>query len=419
MLINFQVANYKSIMDSTVINFEASSLTELQEENVIGRQRINLLKSIILNGANASGKSKILDAFAFVRDMVLNSATDRKVTAQINTEPFLLNLDSLAKPSRFELEFHLGEKRYRYGFLADEKEIHQEWLLEVRASTLKEVFIRANDEFHINEKKFQGSDGLAQRTRKNALFLTVAAQWNVGLAEEISGWFDSIYIVNGMEDNQYKSLTTKMVQQDEYKDRINNLIREADLGIKEIQIVEGSDEDLNRYIKLLGEGLSDTFLRNLGRRDNSVFTVHNVYDSNGSPVSDTTFPMKSKESEGTKKFYNLAGLLIDAIEKGRLVVFDEMDARLHSLLTRAIVLLFNCKDNRNGGQLLAVSHDSTLMDNQLLRRDQIYFVEKDQQEATRITSLAEFKVRKDSPYSKNYLEGKYGGIPFIDNLEVN
>ena len=127
--------------------------------------------------------------------------------------------------------------------------------------------------------------------------------------------------------------------------------------------------------------------------------------------------MDDQESEGTKKYFNLVGVFITALQENRLVVIDEFDARLHTLLTKSILKLFNSPQTKSKAQLLVASHDTALLDRNLLRRDQIYFVEKNKFGATEVTSLVEFKPRKESPYDKNYLEGKYGAIPFIDGLE--
>lgn len=134
-------------------------------------------------------------------------------------------------------------------------------------------------------------------------------------------------------------------------------------------------------------------------------------------MGDDLFNLDQQESEGTKKFYNLAGMFVDAVRSGSLIIVDELDARLHSLLTKAILQMFNSKIVQSEAQLLAVCHDTALLDKSQLRRDQIYLVEKDVLSATRVANLVEFKVRKEARYYKNYLEGKFGAIPFVENFE--
>lgn len=415
MLIYFKVGNYKSIKEPIVINFTAAAINEHQESNVLAREKNNLLKSVILHGPNASGKSKIIDALKFFRQFILHSAQDRHSTADIPTEVFELNSSTLNQPSFFETEFLIGKKTYRYGFEADTKYIHKEWLLEVKVTTESPIFLRIEQEFQINAKKFINADGLEKRTRKNALFLSVADQWNVPLAEDIIAWYDSIYIVNGLKDADFKTESTKMLKDSRYEDLINNMIRKADLGINSLEVINSPDEyQMLRFMNSSYDFDINTVNKNL----NSIAALHNVYNDNGEVVNVAHFSIEKKESEGTQKFYNLSGIFLQAIMHGKLIIMDEMDARLHTLLTKAIIHLFNNADVKSGAQLLAVSHDTALLDGDILRRDQIYFVEKDSFSATKVTSLAEFKVRKETPYAKNYLEGKYGAIPFIENLET-
>lgn len=163
---------------------------------------------------------------------------------------------------------------------------------------------------------------------------------------------------------------------------------------------------------------NEEYFKNIPTEPEIVYAIHNVYDGDGNITATTAMLMEQNESEGTKKFYNILGSLLYAVKNGYFVVIDEMDARFHTLLTKAIIRLFNSAEVKTGSQLFAVSHDTAVMDNELLRRDQIYLVEKNNVAATQAVNLVEYKsARKETPISKNYLEGRYGGIPFIDNLE--
>lgn len=411
MLVYFKVGNYKSIKDPIVINFSAAAINDHSDTNIFKKGKSDLLKSVVLYGSNASGKSKILDALVFFRWYIINSATETHIKQPIATEPFLLNTRTRNEPSFFEAEFFVKQNRYRYGFEADEKSIKKEWLLEVKATTSKPLFLRINQEFEITSAKFPGGQGLEKRTRKNALFLSVAAQWNAPLAEQIVDWFSSIYTVHGMMDDHFKSLTTGFLKEDGYSKVIKELIQHADLGINSLETPDMGEMD-EAILESLPADLREKY-----RERKPVFATHNVYDDHGNVIEETPFNMMTVESEGTRKFYNLSGLLADAVINGRLVIADELDARLHTLLTRAIIKLFNSEQLRTEAQLLAVSHDTALLDRTLLRRDQIYFVEKDRVGATQVATLVEYKARKEAPYDKNYLEGKYGAIPFIEDFE--
>ena len=416
MIVYFKVGNYKSIKDPVVINFTATSIGEHYESNVIKTDKDELLKTVMLYGPNASGKSKILDALVFLRWSVLNSATDRHSHERINTEAFALNTTGKEQPSFFEAEFIVGKIKYRYGFEADVEAVRKEWLMEIKATTSNVLFLRIEQDFKI-ENKFAEARGLEKRTRRNALFLSVAAQWSVPRAENIAGWFDSIYTVHGMMDSFYAGMTTSMLNEKPYDRMINDLMREADLGINSLYALDMPEQVREDILRNAPPELLDGYKERLSNNRKAVFAMHNVFNDEGTVKDEVAFGMDSVESEGTRKFFNLSGVFVHAALSGRLVVIDEFDARLHTLLIKAIIRLFNSAELQSGAQLFAVSHDTALLDKELLRRDQIYFVEKTNVGATQVTTLVEYKPRKESPYFKNYLEGKYGAIPFITQFE--
>jgi AAA15 family ATPase/GTPase len=405
MLVYFKVRNYKSIKEQVTISFAATSVTEHQESNVMEKGKLKLLKSVLLYGPNASGKSKILDAFVTYRQLILGSTLTHS-TRLLPMFPFKYSLDTLEQPSSFESEFIIDNKRYRYGFEADRVKVISEWLLEVKATTESYIFLRMGQEFKVNYKKFVNAENLEQRCNPNALFLSVGDQWNVELAKDIYKWFDGMYNISGLSDIQHQSRTNELIENPEYREIINNMMRHADLGINSIDVVR-SKVDWN-----------EEYFKNIPTESETVYAIHNVYDGDGNITATTAMHMEQNESEGTKKFYNILGSLLYAVKNGYFVVIDEMDARFHTLLTKAIIRLFNSAEVKTGAQLFAVSHDTAVMDNELLRRDQIYLVEKNNVAATQAVNLVEYKsARKETPISKNYLEGRYGGIPFIDNLE--
>jgi AAA15 family ATPase/GTPase len=417
MLVYFKVGNYKSVKNPLVINFAASSITELKGSNTLKKNKKEFLRSVLLYGANAGGKSKIIEALVFFRYFILSSAGDRTSKAFIGTEAFALNTDTRNAPSFFEAEFIIDKATFRYGFEADEREVKKEWLLQVKATTVKPYFLRIGQNFDIDHKRFENTERLEEKTRPNALFLSVADQWNAPLGQKIINWFDSIYTVHGMMDHLYKEATTEMLKDSRYQRIINSLMQTADLGINSIEAMK-IPEDLKALVfENFPESEKENIRRNMEEDPTPIVTYHDLYDQSGKVVERVPFALKSHESEGTRKYYNLIGILLIAVLEGRLVIIDELDARMHTLLTKAILQLFNSDEIHSDAQLLAVSHDTALLDSKQLRRDQIYFVEKDNFGSTRVISLIEYKVRKESPFDKNYLEGKFGGIPFIKNLD--
>ncbi|MFA9189445.1 ATP-binding protein [Flavobacterium sp. FBOR7N2.3] len=417
MIVYFKVGNYKSINEPITLNFNASSISEHSESNLIENEKTVLLKSMLLYGHNASGKSKILDAIDYFKWFINNSATEKQSADEIDVEPFRLLESSSKKPSFFEMSFIIGKTTFRYGFEADDKKVHKEWLLETKIKKETPVFLRINQEIDVDYKKFENSDNLEKRTRKNALFLSVASQWNVKKAELIDQWFDSIFNIHGMDDRDYRDITIGLLNNEKYSNMIRKFIQKADLGISKIDIID-VPFTFDEIKDSIPENMRDRIRANFEKKKTTaLISGHNKYNDNNEVIGIEHFVFDKSESEGTMKYFNLIGLLITAILENRVVIIDEFDARLHSLLSKAIIKLFNSSKIKTKAQLLVATHDTALIDRDLLRRDQIYFIEKDFRGASKATSLVEFKPRKESPYDKNYLDGKYGGIPFINDLE--
>ncbi|MBY8963275.1 AAA family ATPase [Flavobacterium sp. D11R37] len=417
MILYFKVANYKSISEPVILNFNASSIEQYEDSNVIYANDSRLLKSILLYGHNASGKSKILNAIDYFKWFINNSATESQAGDEIEVEPFKLSELYKGKPSLFEMGFIIGKTKYRYGFEADTKKIHKEWLLENKIKKEYPVFLRINQEFDIDFKRFENSDSLSKRTRENALFLSVAAQWNVKKAQIIDKWFNKIFNIHGIDDRNYRKVTIDLLNNDKYSNLVNKFIQRADLGISNIDFFEipfTFEEIKESFPENMREMARETF----ESESKAIISIHSRFNGKNEFSGLEPFVFDRAESDGTKKYFNIIGILITAILEGRIVIIDEFDARLHSLLSKAIIKLFNSNQIKSKAQLLVASHDTALLDNEMLRKDQIYFVEKDFKGASKVTTLAEFKSReKDNLFNESYLGGKYGGIPFINDLE--
>ena len=220
-----------------------------------------------------------------------------------------------------------------------------------------------------------------------------------------------------MSDRAYRGYTIELLKDEKYSRLINEFIKTADLGINNFEVVDTPFvmEDVE---KIIPKELKDFFQKQMqDKSTKSVFAVHHKYNDKKEIVGTVPLSLDTAESEGTKKYFNIIGALITALKEGSMVIIDEFDARLHPLLSKAILKLFNSSELKTNAQLLAASHDTALLDRAILRRDQIYFVEKDSFGATSATSLVEYKVRKEAPYDKNYLEGRYGAIPYIGEIE--
>ena len=423
MLIEFSVGNYRSFKEPVTLSMVGAKLKsknkELNETNLFPiNNSISLLKSAAIYGANASGKSNLIQAIKFMRRSVLESSKDSQATEPIGVENFRLSTETEGQPSYFEVIFCLDEKRYRYGFEVDAQRVHSEWLYHVPKTREANLFLREGNEFYLSNV-FKEGKGLKGKTRDNALFLSVVAQFNGAISQSILRWFgEKLNVISGLSDEGYIPFTLSRMQDKTLKDDILSFVKRLDLGISDIQIEETELSEAN-----LPKEFRQRLKRLLSERGQdephvvTVTTMHKKYDGHNTHVSVTSFDLDDNESEGTKKLFYLSGPLLYTLQSGEVLIIDELDSRLHPLITSATIQLFNSKvTNPKNAQLVFATHDTNLLNNKFFRRDQIWFTEKDKYGATDLYSLAEYKVRNDASFEKDYIAGRYGAIPFIGGL---
>jgi len=431
MLIEFNVENYRSFKDESNFSMVAAKIVskdkKLDQVNIFEvDEKLSLLKSAVIYGANASGKSNLHKALQFMRWFVLNSSKGTQAGEPIDTEPFRLSTETEDQASIFEIVFILNHRKYRYGFEVNTEEVISEWLFDLPSTKERKLFVRENEKIDV-KKTFSEGEGLEKRTRPNALFLSVVSQFNGKIAEEILRWFQTLSIVKPSNSNN-RIYTVKCFEDGLYKDEIVELIKRLDLGIESIE-VESVEPDISRF-KDLSEKTKQSLLSSLMKKK-SVITSHWKYDQDGGKVQES-FDLDLHESEGTKRLFALAGLLIDTLKHGKILFIDEFDSSIHPLITCAIIKLFNSKEtNPKNAQIVFITHDTNLLSHKIFRRDQIWFAEKDIKGSTHIYSLAEYKmpaeenavevsfkkVRNDASFEDNYIHGKYGAIPFVGDLQ--
>jgi hypothetical protein len=420
MLIEFSVGNYRSFKNRVTLSMVVANITtkdkELDSNNLFSvDNNIKLLKSATIYGANASGKSNLIKAFGFMRKFVLNSSRESLSTDPIQVERFRLNTETENEPSFFEVIFYLNEKRYRYGFEVDEQKVHSEWLYHANIKETK-LFTRNQDGFSIS-KVFKEGKGLVERTRDNALFLSVVDQWNGSISQSISEWFKKIILISGLEDVGYRVFTMEQISKGgKLGNGIITFIKEMDLAISDLRIeqVKMSEETLPPNIPQEFKNLFLNFDYSA-----TVTTSHKKYDNDLKPVAVEEFDLDKNESEGTQKLFAFAGPLLHTLRNGLILIVDELDARFHPLITCSIIRLFNSNiTNPHNAQLIFVTHDTNLLNNKLFRRDQIWFTEKSRFGTTDLYSLAEYKVRDDASYESDYISGRYGAIPYLGDIQT-
>jgi uncharacterized protein len=426
MLVEFTVGNYRSFREPMTLSLVATRLTSrdpnLDADAVFEAPGgLRLLRAAAIYGPNGSGKSNLGAAIRFLRDFALNSSKDTQAEEPIPVEPFLLVSGCESQPSHFEIVFIAEGRRYRYGFEATRERVVAEWLYHVPSARETPLFTRSADDIVLHGP-LKPARGLEERTRKNALFLSVCAQFNVALALVIMGALRRVGYISGLSDAEVQDDTINCLAEGRFVHAVKALVRAADGGIDDLVVCEPVPPPsgmIERLQQILAEPVRSQVEEQLLKGVRSLHTVRKKYSAAGTPRAESVrLDVASQESEGIKKLVAWAGPILHSLVTGQTTVIDEMDARFHPLITRALIGLFNSQHaDKGNAQLVFMTHDTNLLDLRFLRRDQIWFTEKDQTGGTNLYSLAEFRIRNDdASLEKDYILGKFGAIPFLGGL---
>ena len=383
MLVQFSVTNYRSIRNQATISFKASIDKVMEASLIEAANKQRLLPALAVYGANASGKSNLLKALILMKDMVCGKYAQLLKGDKLPYEPFAF-VDEQSTPCELDIIFYMNGIKYAYGFSYTNDSIQTEYLYHWPKGREALIFSREGNEFTFREN-IQEQMRLARRTSSNRLYLVTSNEWNNKLTENAFMWFIR-NLMDANADNDVRALVIEAVKKS--KDSKSRLLHEmltADLGMEDIEIKE-----------------------QLGRKQ--IVTYHWIGKGGG------VYPLLlEQESAGTQFFFSRIGLWLKALAEGGVIVIDEIDTSLHPLLTRHLVELIQDRSiNINGAQLLFTTHDVGLLERTLLRRDQVWFVEKDNGTLeTEVYALTEFSPRKTENIAKGYLQGRYGAIPFI------
>jgi AAA15 family ATPase/GTPase len=426
------VRNFRTFKEKATLNLNASNYDKdtRESENIIVNSKFNLrtLKGAVIYGANASGKSKFIEALLFMRNFTISSSKESQKGDKILVEPFRLSLETENEPSEFEVLFTSNNEIYRYGFEVNKNEVVSEWLYHKPNTKEVELFYRDLQDFEIHGRKFQKGATLVKEKliRNNALLLSVAAQFNEENASNVLAWFQKLNFISGLNEHTFKNTSISKVKESSEKSKILELLKMADLGIQDIKYRDIVFEFPNELEKKQFLEYRDTIKDFDSEAFSDISTSHKKFDEDKKKIGEVEFSMKVDESAGTQRFFYLTGPILDALEKGEIIFADEFDTKIHPNLVCKIVSLFNSKElNPNNAQLIFNTHDTNLLSSGLFRRDQVWFTEKDKFGEARLYSLADFKsdeVRKTEAFEENYIRGKYGAVPFLgffDNLVKN
>jgi AAA15 family ATPase/GTPase len=414
MLVEFTVGNYRSFYTPVRLSMVAvDSVTEHQ--GVEGAQNntllamhdsMRLLATSVLYGANGSGKSNVMQAMAFFRGFILNSF-DRTGTELIPINCFGFHILAHTQPSLFEMIFIIDERRYRYGFEVDNEKVHSEWLFCLQTSEQEQeilLFSRTFQDIAVSQEHLKEAQGLEKRTRANALFLSTLEQFNVEEASKILRWFFTKFMVGStLNVGKLQQEAIELFRDDnEFKNFTQGFLGAFKLGFETIELKNNNNDN----------------------KVQMLWTVHKVFNEEWNTIPSAEARLDfSAQSEGTQKLFVLSALLYNVLNKGCVVIVDELDSSFHPLLTLEIVKLFH-RQSKNKSQMIFAVHDTNLLRSDIFRHDQIWFTEKKETGETDLYSLVEFKINQAeyvygdaTALEKDYLYGKYGAIPFLGNLQ--
>lgn len=423
MLIEFSVTNYRSILERQTLNMAASTyFKELESLNTFVPDQDDgvprLLRSTVLYGPNASGKSTLIQALQFVEGQVLNSQKESQAGDAIDVVPFKLTAASRAANSEFEVTFVEQGVRYEYGFCCNRERFTEEWLIAYPLGRAQKWFHRVFDvEVGKDAYKFSTSflggrrrQTWAAQTRPNALFFSTAMQLNNEQLKPAFDWFKLRLRVFDSVHGFSPSYTLQRCGKDEDRKRVVAFMNSADLSIADIQLNE-TVFSADSLPKGMPAAIKDEFLKDMAGRK---LVEPRFFHKDVNTAEAVEFE-ESEESDGTRALFAFAGPWLDVIENERVLVVDELDTSLHPLLVHHLVKRLHHEGTK--AQLIFTTHDTTLLSQKLLRRDQVWFMEKDAKSSTRLYPLSDFSPRDNEAIERGYLNGRYGGIPFLKDLD--
>lgn len=434
MLLDFSVKNYLSFKDEVCFSMlgarsvkEHEGMGNSSQNNVIklGGKEDSVLKVAVVYGANGSGKSNLLKSVSHMRDAVLNSFLDDTLIEGLSRNVYGLDVNNQKEGSLFEINFMMSGAYYRYGFEFRKGLITQEWLFKRGKDSSREsyCFKRESNDIQVNSKIYKGTRGVIEKTRLNSLFLSTCAQFNVEEALILKRWFNEMLIVISEVNGEMRQSTALDFKNNpRMRKMILSFMQNVDAGIKGIKVFELlfdppklDSEDRRKIMDFSSMVKPCTTVKKI-----DIYVERSRFQ--GDEYAGSTLMPLSNESAGTQKVFDLAGPWFSTLSKGGTLLVDEFGASLHTKLAIELIKLYLNKFNRSA-QLVVATHDTNILRKDLLRRDQIWFTEKNEIGATDLYSLVEYKinqaqsVRNDASYCKDYLLGKYGAIPYFGNTD--
>lgn len=420
MLIEFSVTNYRSIRETQRLSMVADKDASHEQSNCM-RSDISaipkLLRAAALYGPNASGKSNLIQALLFMRGMVETSAVGIREGQTLNVSPFRFDPETTNQPSEFEITFTDNGIRYQYGFALNAARVIREWLLAYVGRKAQCWFER---EYSFKKEKYGWHFGphlsggkqrnlWSESTRANALFLSTAVNLNSEQLRPIFNWFVNKLVIIPSNSQPLPFNTMECIKNGTDKLQILQFLQAADLAITDVQIKMQKGQQVQVRIE---QGKAPIEIRQ--EADIPIATLfHQGKNKNLIGLN------LNEESHGTQRLFAYAGPMLEILKEGKILLADELDSSLHPKMVRFLIsLIQNSNLNKNNAQLIFTTHNTSLLDTDLFRRDQIWFMEKDREQASNLYPLTDFSPRKGEALEKGYMTGRYGALPFFGEFNL-
>lgn len=416
MLIEFSVKNYRSVKDEQTLSLIRAKGGELAESNTFKSGAVagmELLRTAAIYGPNASGKTNLIMAMGTMRRIVLESATQRQRGDTLPITPFLLDEMTEDSPAVFEIIFIADGVRYQYGFAATRDKVVEEWLLAFPKGRSQRWFGRIWNQQKNTYNWEMGNSLLGQKqlwqeaTRPNALFLSTAVQLNSQQLQPVYDWFKNTLRMVSLEWNP--GFTASLCESGEQRTSVLKFLKAADLDIHDVEV---KSEKMSA--KHLPDDMPDELKSRLleDMKETEIYDIKTVHRSAQGKAVRFDF---DDESDGTQKFFALAGPFLDTLKHGHVLFIDELHDNFHPQMVNFLVNLFhNDETNPNNAQMVFTTHETSILSQEVFRRDQIWFCEKDKQQATILYPLTDFSPRKGREnLEAAYLSGRYGALPYL------
>lgn len=422
MLIDFSVKNFRSFKEKQTLTLVKDAGKEMIESNTFQTPEpasTALVRSAAIYGANSAGKSNLIDAIRIFQKIIRESSRKTSINDTLDLVPFRLSTDTENKPTEFEINFIVHGVRYQFGFIASQQRILEEWLLAYpnRRPQMwyERTFTNKSTHWEFGSKLSGAKQTWASATRENALFLSTAVQLNSKQLTSVYDWLIGSLVIGG-DGRLGADWTSNMCLEEVGKAQVLDFLENADIDIKDLT-AEKKPFDVDSFFPEVSEKerqrLDDVIQK-------SGLEYYKVQTSRYNNKNEKVFFDLATESLGTQKLFELAGPWIDALQNGHTLFIDEMNNHFHPRLIEYLISLFNSSEtNKHNAQLVFTTHETSILNQNIFRRDQIWFVERDLMSGSSLFPLTDFSPRKSiTNIETAYLSGRYGAIPNIKKSQL-